>query len=176
MDRNPEGHTRVFKTPLGWVGILVTQHGLRQLICPQGQRQEVEKQFEPSGLRTPPGSNHPKIEKILAQAQQQITAYCEGRKRIFQLPLDLHQGTEFQRRVWHQALKIPYGRTQSYLWIAKALGGRGFSRAVGSALGANPLPLIIPCHRVLTSSGALGGYSGGLPVKIALLALEGLRV
>jgi methylated-DNA-[protein]-cysteine S-methyltransferase len=101
-------------------------------------------------------------------------AYCEGRRRIFDLPLDLDQGTEFQRRVWQETLKIPYGETRTYLEMAVRLGDRSLARAVGMALGANPIPLIVPCHRVIASDGSLGGYSGGIQVKRALLKLEGV--
>ena len=86
----------------------------------------------------------------------------------------LMEGTEFQRSVWREIEKIPFGKTKTYLEIAKAIGKPGASRAVGSACGANPLPLLVPCHRVLASNGGLGGFSGGLDIKKKLLSMEGV--
>ncbi|HAP00257.1 MAG TPA: cysteine methyltransferase [Fibrobacteres bacterium] len=82
-------------------------------------------------------------------------------------------GTEFQRKVWREIEKIPLGKTRTYADIAKAIGKPGASRAVGSACGANPIPLFVPCHRVVASNGGLGGFSGGLDIKKKLLRLEG---
>lgn len=84
-------------------------------------------------------------------------------------------GTKFQRKVWRALQRIPYGETRSYAWVAAAIGHPKALRAVGRACGANPLPLIIPCHRVVAANGALGGFSGGLAWKRRLLALEGHR-
>ena len=83
-------------------------------------------------------------------------------------------GTDFQRKVWREIEKIPLGRTKTYLEIAKAIGKPGASRAVGSACGANPIPLFVPCHRVVASNGGLGGFSGGLDIKRKLLQMEGV--
>lgn len=88
-------------------------------------------------------------------------------------PLDLHGGTTFQQRVWQELRKIPPGRTRSYAEVAAAVGSPQAARAVGGACGANPIPLLVPCHRVLASGGRLGGFSGGLDWKRRLLALEG---
>ena len=97
--------------------------------------------------------------------------YLEGRRTAFDLPLDL-RGTEFQLRVWAALRGIPYGETRSYREVARALQRPRAVRAVGSANGANPLPLVIPCHRVVASDGKLGGYGGGLALKAKLLAME----
>ena len=85
-------------------------------------------------------------------------------------------GTVFQRKVWKVMRRIPYGSTRSYGWIAKKIGKPGAARAVGNACGSNPLPIIQPCHRVVASGGKLGGFSGGLPLKRKLLALEGIAL
>ncbi len=173
-------HAAVFKTPLGWVGVSATPRGIREVISPQARRDRVEESLSlPHLLRSASAlggsvSAVKVIESHLVQARAQLTAYCEGRRRILNLPLDMDQGSEFQRRVWQETLKIPYGETSTYLKIALPLGGRSMARAVGMALGANPLPLIIPCHRVIASDGSLGGYSGGIQVKQALLRLEGV--
>jgi O-6-methylguanine DNA methyltransferase len=108
---------------------------------------------------------------IVALALDQIGEYLAGHRREFDLPLDL-RGTEFQRRVWSAVAGIPYGQTQTYTQIAQALGKPLAVRAVGAANGANPLPLVVPCHRVLGSDGSLTGYGGGLDVKQKLLKME----
>jgi O-6-methylguanine DNA methyltransferase len=86
--------------------------------------------------------------------------------------MDLSSGTDFQRRVWRALQKIPRGQTRSYGWVARKIGRPKAARAVGTACGANPVPIIIPCHRVIASDGSLGGFGGGLPLKRRLLALE----
>ena len=109
---------------------------------------------------------------MLVEAARQLRAYFAGDLRQFDLPLDLH-GSPFQLRVWKALLDIPYGETRSYLQIAQALGSPAAVRAVGAANGANPVPIVVPCHRVIGSSGKLVGYGGGLPLKKKLLELEG---
>lgn len=106
------------------------------------------------------------------EARAQLDAYFAGRRRIFAVPVAL-QGTRFQVAVWEALAAIPYGRTTSYGALARALGRPGASRAVGAANGANPLPIVLPCHRVIGANGALTGFGGGLATKIALLRLEG---
>ncbi len=101
----------------------------------------------------------------------ELKAYFAGDLRAFSIPLDL-RGTEFQRRVWELLLPIPYGETRSYGQIAGALGRPRASRAVGQAIGTNPVSIIVPCHRVIGAGGGLVGYGGGLHRKQALLDLE----
>jgi methylated-DNA-[protein]-cysteine S-methyltransferase len=105
------------------------------------------------------------------EATSQLRAYFAGRLREFQLPLDL-RGTDFQLRVWRQLLTIPYGETRSYSQIARAIGAPAAARAVGAANGANPISIVVPCHRVIGGSGKLVGYGGGLALKRRLLDLE----
>ena len=105
--------------------------------------------------------------------RRQLEEYLDGRRRIFDLPIDL-RGSNFQKLVWNAVAAIPYGRTASYGQIARLIGRPGASRAVGAANGQNPIPIVIPCHRVIGSDGSLTGYSSGLSVKRRLLALEGL--
>jgi O-6-methylguanine DNA methyltransferase len=107
----------------------------------------------------------------LARTSHRIVEYLNGARREFDLPLDL-RGTEFQRRVWATVAGIPYGETRTYADIARAIGKPKAVRAVGAANGANPLPLVVPCHRVLGSDGSLTGYGGGLDVKRQLLEME----
>jgi methylated-DNA-[protein]-cysteine S-methyltransferase len=109
---------------------------------------------------------------VIAETCRQLRAYFDGQLRKFEVPLDM-QGTGFQMRCWRQLETIPYGETRSYLQIATAIGSPQAVRAVGAANGANPVPIIVPCHRVIGASGKLVGYGGGLPLKKRLLELEG---
>ena len=104
----------------------------------------------------------------------QLTEYIDGDRKHFDLALEI-EGTEFQKRVWNELLKIPYGKTISYKELAVRLGDEKVIRAAASANGANPLPIVIPCHRVIGSDGSLIGYGGGLEIKEKLLILEGSR-
>ena len=106
-----------------------------------------------------------------ARAVAELESYFRGERRAFTVPL-APEGTPCQRRVWDALLEIPYGETTSYGEIARRIGQPHASRAVGLANGSNPLPIIIPCHRVIGSNGSLTGYGGGLPIKQQLLALE----
>jgi methylated-DNA-[protein]-cysteine S-methyltransferase len=108
---------------------------------------------------------------LLRETERQLRAYFAGELREFDLALDM-AGTEFQRRVWYALLKIPYGETRSYSDIARGIGAPSAVRAVGAANGANPIPIVVPCHRVIGAGGKLVGYGGGLPLKQRLLALE----
>jgi methylated-DNA-[protein]-cysteine S-methyltransferase len=107
----------------------------------------------------------------VGEAIRQLRDYFAGRRTEFDLPL-APEGTPFQRAVWRQLQDIPYGETISYGELARRVGNPKASRAVGSANGANPIPIVIPCHRVIAAGGKLGGFGGGLPVKQALLDLE----
>jgi methylated-DNA-[protein]-cysteine S-methyltransferase len=100
-------------------------------------------------------------------------AYFSGHKMDFPDKLDISEATPFQSRVWQAARLIPYGETRSYAWVAGQIGKPQAARAVGQALGRNPLPVIIPCHRVLAADGGLGGFGGGMETKKFLLSLEG---
>ncbi|NBT38103.1 MAG: methylated-DNA--[protein]-cysteine S-methyltransferase, partial [Actinobacteria bacterium] len=108
-------------------------------------------------------------------AEKELREYFSGRRQKFTVKLDL-DGTEFQRTAWEAMRRIPFGSTISYGDQAKAIGKPKAFRAVGSANGRNPVPIIVPCHRVLASDGSLGGYSLGLSMKRRLLALEGVSV
>jgi len=108
------------------------------------------------------------------RAARQILEYLDGKRRAFELALD-PRGTDFQRRVWRALCDIPYGETKSYVEIARRVGSPGAFRAVGTANGANPLALVVPCHRVVNADGRLGGYGGGFELKQRLLAMERAR-
>jgi methylated-DNA-[protein]-cysteine S-methyltransferase len=109
---------------------------------------------------------------VLAACAAQLTAYFAGKRRRFELPLAA-QGTPFQQSVWDALADIPYGELRSYGDIARGIGNPAAVRAVGAANGRNPLPIVVPCHRVIGSNGTLTGFAGGLEVKKYLLELEG---
>ena len=112
---------------------------------------------------------------LLRQAAAQLEEYFAGLRRTFELPL-APAGTPFQRRVWGALAAIPYGETRSYRWVAEQAGSPRAFRAVGMACHRNPLPIFLPCHRVVGAGGALTGYAGGLDKKTALLTLEGVHL
>jgi methylated-DNA-[protein]-cysteine S-methyltransferase len=113
--------------------------------------------------------------KRCRDAAAQLGEYFAGRRRAFELALAPY-GTDFQLRVWHALCEIPYGAVRTYGDIARAIGQPTATRAVGQANGSNPLPIVVPCHRVLASDGSIGGYSAGLDIKHRLLALEGVEL
>ena len=109
--------------------------------------------------------------KILENTRVQLTEYFGGRRKIFNIPFDL-EGTPFQRKVWQELSRIPFGRTLSYRDVAEKIRNPKAVRAVGSANGKNPVCIIIPCHRVIAADGSIGGYAGGIAMKRQLLDLE----
>ena len=109
---------------------------------------------------------------VLLRAQQELHAYLAGTRDAFTLPLDLTAGTPFQQSVWQALLQIPVGATRTYAAISAQIGRPNAMRAVGAAVGRNPVSIIVPCHRVIGANGSLTGYAGGLDRKAQLLALE----
>lgn len=159
----------MFQSPWGWMGISETDKGLDGIALPTKSKRAVE-----AALRTQ--SSEPFVTQATARltsAQRQLMEYLEGTRREFDLPLDLSGGTAFQRRVWRTLLNVPYAKLRSYQWVAARVGGPQYARAVGNAVGANPLPIVVPCHRIVAQDATLGGFSGGLPTKRKLLTLEG---
>ena len=145
----------LYDSPLGVLALRATPGGLASI------------SFHPHG---PQGGD----EEILAAAVRQLDEYFAGERRAFDLPLDL-SGSEFQQSVWAQLRRIPYGETVSYSQLAERIGRTDIVRAVGAAVGRTPVPIIVPCHRVVGADGSLTGYGGGLPRKRALLDLEAGR-
>lgn len=127
--------------------------------------------FARNGQPTPPKPEWQENAAPLCETIRQLRAYFAGKLEQFELQLAPH-GTDFQLSVWNQLCRIPYGETISYGELARRIGNPKASRAVGLANGSNPIPIIIPCHRVIGSNGKLTGYGGGLPIKEKLLALE----
>jgi len=148
------------ETSIGTLLIAGDAAALHRIVFPQhGRAAKAEPAWQES-LRGPVG-----------EAARQLREYFAAKRTAFDLPL-APDGTGFQSAVWRQLQQIPYGETISYGELARRVGNPKASRAVGSANGANPLPIVIPCHRVIASDGSLGGFGGGLPAKQILLALE----
>ena len=114
----------------------------------------------------------PRARALAERAREELAEYLQGLRSYFTLPVDLSRAASFQRSVLEAAAAIPFGEVRSYRWIAERIGSRSAVRAVGTALGRNPVPILVPCHRVLRSDGTLGGYAFGLGLKSRLLALE----
>ncbi len=150
-------------TPAGPIGVWVTRNGVRRIGTVTPEMIE-DGHWDASGHAT------------LRVALHQLNQYFNRKRKRFHLPLDFSGTTKFQRRIYERLTDIPYGRVVSYGDIADEMGVAGAARAVGQAVGANPLPIVVPCHRVVRSDGRLGGYSGGLRRKVALLAIEGVDV
>lgn len=146
----------VFDTPVGPMALEEDGGGLTALYLPNSP-------MSPVGEETP----------LLARGKEELLAYLAGERRDFDLPL-APQGTPFQQRVWSALAEIPYGQTITYGELARRVGCPKGSRAVGQANHRNPLPILLPCHRVVGASGTLTGYGGGLELKEWLLRLEGI--
>ena len=156
----------IFKVDTGWMGVAGTAEGLRHIVFPQSSAREVQSLLGDgfnSAIRSP---------KLFHNLTERLRAYFRGDRTDFPVKIDLSGAIDFQRAVWEKARAIPYGETRSYGWLAEQIRRPGAARAVGQALGRNPLPIIIPCHRVLAADGTLGGFSGGIGMKIWLLRLE----
>lgn len=151
-----------FETPLGAMLALAEDDRLASLDFTDAKyARYIEREWRESP-RSP----------LLLECARQVSEYFAGRRRTFDLPL-APNGTEFQRRVWAQIARIPYGETIAYAELARRSGAAGSARAAGAATGRNPIAIVVPCHRVVGSSGALTGYAGGVDRKARLLALEG---
>ncbi|MFA6450091.1 MAG: methylated-DNA--[protein]-cysteine S-methyltransferase [bacterium] len=159
----------IWKNESGWLLLEWTEAGVTRFIFGLTEK-EARRQ---NGLVTVQiVGDISKEPKWVKSAVEWANGYFEGKRAEFPAPLDFSEATEFRRGVWKAAMKIKYGKTRSYGELAKAAGDAKAARAVGNALGANPVLVIVPCHRVLKSDGSLGGFSSGLEVKKALLSLE----
>lgn len=158
-----------YPSPWGSLRLLATERGLCRVILP------TEEGVERWVARFLPGRTAVEGGRLLQEATEQLEHYWAGRLHTFDLPLDLY-GTTFQKAVWQALQTIPYGQTWSYAQVAAAIGRPQATRAVGAAVAANPLPIVIPCHRVIRADGSLGGYGGGVEMKRSLLRLEGCNL
>ena len=155
-----------FNTDMGWLGILSSVKGLLRTILPQHSA-KVAYQLLGDSVNYATWSP-----RLFDDLMERLKVYFSGHRITFPDRLDLSRATYFQREVWEITRLIPYGETRSYTWVAEQIKKPKAMRAVGQALGKNPLPIIVPCHRVVTSRGKLGGFSGGVEMKRYLLSLE----
>jgi len=157
-----------YNSPIGKMLIASTGKGLCKLDLLVGEKQFIKKvssRFHAKVTRN---------DEVMQPVTRALQRYFEGEPMPSDIALDL-RGTPFQRRVWSELLEIPHGETRSYKQIAGAIGVPRAPRAVGNAVGSNPVPIIVPCHRVLRSDGSLGGFGCGVEIKEKLLRLEALR-
>ena len=157
----------VLTTPFGPVAVAVSDRGIRALTLPAPDEATAIRELH----RICPDATEPLPERERLELEASLHGVLTGQVRAGTLSLD-PEGTEFQHAVWNAIETIPRGETRSYNWITTQIGRSGAARAVGQATGANPIPLIVPCHRVIASDGSLGGYAGGLALKRALLQME----
>lgn len=159
MSDSPFGPLLLAATPNGLVKVSLPGHD------PEEALEDLAARISPRVLEAP---------GRLDEARRELDLYFDGKLTEFDLPLDWQLSRDFRRRALRAIDRIPYGKTRSYMDIARSAGNERAVRAAGTACGANPIPIVVPCHRVLRTSGALGGYGGGLPMKEALLKLEGV--
>jgi O-6-methylguanine DNA methyltransferase len=156
-----------FKSPVGEILATRTDKGLNFITFPKSRWHRFL-----AALRKDESIKLKKDEKRFSSLKKDLKNYFSGKKVSFRQPLDLSGGTPFQKKVWKAMQRIPPGQTKSYSWLARQAGGKNKARAAGAACGANPIPIVVPCHRVVRSDGGLGGYGGGLAAKRKLLNLE----
>ena len=157
----------LFETKAGWMGIAGTSAGICKVILPISDRESALKAIIDSHKLEMEYS-----QEAFLDVKNALMEYFDGKRIDFQFPLDLDRYTDFQRNVWNVAKTIPYGELRSYSWVASQMGKPKATRAVGNALGRNPVPIIVPCHRVIGSDGGLHGFTGGLGWKKKLIKLE----
>lgn len=162
----------ILDMPLGWVGVLGTREGLRRLILPQPMPERTLHLLNEFAVKLRGNVLSEAEAGYFGDLPQRIKDYLNGNSVGFPDKLDLSGASPFQKKVWQVTRSIPYGKTRTYAWIAGELGMPKATRAVGQALARNPLPIIIPCHRVICSTGNLGGFSGGIGWKQRLLEIE----
>lgn len=163
--KSENAHSHFYKkiaSPVGKLTLVASGDNLVAVLWPNERPQRVVIEESVASPRHP----------VLLAAEKQFAEYFAGKRTRFDLPLEFH-GTEFQRRVWKALTKIPFGKTSSYGDVAVRAKSPLASRAVGAAVGRNPLSIVVPCHRVIGQSGKLTGFAGGLEAKAFLLKLEG---
>jgi len=166
--RNPtELFYDYFESPLGPLWIVSSKEGLSYLI-----REKEEHAFL-SEIKRRTGQQPIKKLNQMSRWRAVLVRYFSGEAITFDRPIAFLGGTVFQQRVWRTLLTIPHGTVRSYQWVGDQLGMKRAGRAIGNACGKNPIPVIVPCHRVVRQNGDLGGYTGGVAIKKKLLALEG---
>jgi methylated-DNA-[protein]-cysteine S-methyltransferase len=158
---SPFGPLLIARTPRGLVKVGLPNYDAEETL------EDLAARVSPRVLEAP---------ARLDDVRHQLDEYFEGRLHEFDLPLDWQLSKGFRRRALRAIDRIPYGKTRSYTQIATSAGNERAVRAAGTACGSNPIPIVVPCHRVLRSGGGLGGYGGGLPMKETLLRMEGVEI
>lgn len=176
-DPSPQAASTVFETTLGFIGIAWSARGLTRLCLFQHDRAAVERRLEKLGAAVPDEGTDPPA--WVSALVRDIKAYADGNDVDFSsVPVDLAGVDDFRLAIYDAARKLGFGETTTYGELAKQAGQAGLPRETGQALGANPVPLVIPCHRILAAGGKIGGFSapGGSTTKEKMLVLEGVRV
>ena len=159
----------ICETERGWMGLVFSEHGLRYTTLPRQRREEALREVAEMG------AVEPMPERELADVPERVCALASGRYENLAVHVDWDGITGFRRTVLEQAMLIPHGETRTYKWLAEQAGNPRAARAAGRVMATNPLPIVVPCHRVIGSDGGLHGYGAGLPMKEALLRAEGAR-
>lgn len=167
----PGSTSVLFDTCIGWMGLESSPVGITKVILPQKSREAVL-----SNLRSHQCFSESRGLVSFGDLPQRIKSHLAGEPVDFPDIVDLSEGSLFQRSVWEIVRTIPYGETSTYARVASQIRSRDSARAVGQALARNPVPIIIPCHRVISNNGDIGGFSGGLELKRFLLKIEGTDV
>lgn len=149
-------------SPIGKLILIASDKGIREIVFEKSTTKNIDAEKN---------DKHP----ILLKCEKELNEYFQGKRSDFSVPLEI-EGTEFQKKAWKALTKIPYGKTKSYAEQAVRTGNYKAIRAIGAANGKNPIPIIIPCHRVIASTGHLHGFGGGLATKQKLLEIEGLKI
>lgn len=152
---------KTVKTQVGLLRLVASTKGLSAVLWENDDPKRVRLQPQVLDEHNP----------VLKETEKQLEEFFAGKRTVFELPLDF-QGTAFQKAVWHELLKVPFGQVKTYGEIAKAVGNPKAVRAVGAANGKNPISIICPCHRIIGTNGLLTGFAGGLDIKATLLRLE----
>jgi methylated-DNA-[protein]-cysteine S-methyltransferase len=167
MEQQYTLHFCLVETGPGPVGIIASQTGLREVILPKYSRTSIYQiVLENYGIA------HETDRSFFGDLPHRIELYFKGIRVDFSDQLDFGNATGFQKSVWETTRSIPYGETRSYSWVAVESGHNRAARAVGNALGKNPLPIVVPCHRVIAGDGSIGGFTGGIGIKKYLLQIE----
>ncbi len=157
------------ETKLGWIGLALSENGLRATTTPRPSRDEALREISEVG------AIEPAREDEAGDLPRRLRAFAEGGHVALTAEIDWDGLAGFRRAVLEETMRIPAGETRSYGWLAQKVGSPRAARAVGRVMATNPLPVVVPCHRVVASDGSLHGYGGGLDTKAALLRLEGAR-
>ena len=158
----------LFNTTLGWMGALASEKGLRKLVFPKTSPEEVVRDLKPEMAGAIAST------KKFGDLRDRLEMYFSGSLQNFEDPLDLGGAPTFFLTAWEACKSIPVGEVRSYKWLAEQTGNGKAVRAAGLAMSRNPVPIIIPCHRVIGSNGRLHGYGGGVTMKQRLLEIEGV--